>query len=71
VGVLLGVDSSTLPRHFRMPAGEVKLVTVKVLLPEELAWLLEHGPEGQRELARRFAQSGEEHLSRLRRNSVV
>ncbi|QRO00071.1 hypothetical protein JRI60_14155 [Archangium violaceum] len=45
----------------------MKLVTVKALLPSELAYLLEHGAEGQVELARRFVESGEEHLSRLRR----
>jgi len=71
VAVLLGVESRTLPRHFSTPYGEVKLVTVKALLPSELAYLLEHGAEGQAELARRFAESGEEHLSRLRRKPVA
>jgi hypothetical protein len=71
VAVLLGVKSRTLPSHFSTPYGEVKLVTVKALLPSELAYLLEHGAEGQDELARRFAESGEEHLSRLRRKPVA
>ncbi|WNG13731.1 imm11 family protein [Cystobacter fuscus] len=71
VAVLLGVASRTLPGHFSTPYGEVKLVTVKALLPSELAYLLEHGAEGQAELAQRFAQSGEEHLSRLRRKPVA
>ena len=55
VAVLLGVGSRTLPRHFSTPYGEVMLVTVKPLLPSELAYLLEHGADGQAELARRFA----------------
>ncbi|MFY0569502.1 imm11 family protein [Archangium lansingense] len=67
VAVLLGVESRTLPSHFSTPYGEVKLVTVKALLPSELAYLLEHGADGQAELARRFVEGGEEHLSRLRR----
>ena len=71
VAVLLGVESLTLPRHFSTPYGEVKLVTVKALLPSELAYLLEHGAEGQVELARRFVESGEEHLSRPRRRPVA
>jgi uncharacterized protein DUF1629 len=71
VAVLLGVESRTLPRHFSTPYGEVKVVTVKALLPSELAYLLEHGADGQAELARRFAESGEEHLSRLRRRPVA
>jgi hypothetical protein len=71
VAVLLGVESRTLPRHFSTPYGEVKLVTVKALLPSELAYLLEHGAEGQAELARRFVESGEEHLSRLKRKPAA
>jgi hypothetical protein len=71
VAVLLGVESRTLPSHFSTPYGEVKLVTVKALLPSELAYLLVHGAEGQAELARRFVESGEEHLSRLRRKPVA
>jgi hypothetical protein len=71
VAVLLGVASRTLPSHFSTPYGEVKLVTVKALLPSELTYLLEHGAEGQAELARRFAKSGEEHLLRLRRKPVA
>ena len=71
VAVLLGVESRSLPGHFSTPYGEVKLVTVKALLPSELAYLLEHGAEGQAELARRFVENGEEHLSRLRRKPVA
>jgi len=71
VGVLLGVESSTLPGRFAMPAGEVRLVTVKVLMPVELAYLLEHGKHGRDELVRRFAQEGPEHLSRAWRQPVV
>ncbi|WP_095992197.1 imm11 family protein [Cystobacter fuscus] len=71
VAVLLGVESRTLPKRFSTPYGEVSLVTVKALLPAELAYVLEHGAEGQAELARRFAESDEEHLSRARRRSAV
>ena len=71
VGVLLGMESHTLPGHFPTPFGEVRLVTVKALLPGELAHVLEHGAEGQAELARRFTESGEEHLSRTRRRPGV
>jgi Suppressor of fused protein (SUFU) len=71
VAVLLGVESRTLPSHFSTPYGEVKLVTVKALLPSELAYLLEHGAEGRAELARRFVENSEGHLSRLRRKPVA
>jgi hypothetical protein len=71
VAVLLGLESRTLPRHFSTPHGEVMLITVKVLLPSELAYVREHGARGQTELARRFSESGEEHLSRVQRRPVV
>ncbi|WPB75529.1 suppressor of fused domain protein [Archangium violaceum] len=71
VGVLLGVESNTLPQHITTPAGDVRLVTVKTLLPTELAYRVQHGKQGREELARRFAENGEEHLSRARRRAVV
>jgi|SRR6218665_293940 len=71
LGVLLGVESHTLPRQFSTPFGDVRLVTVKALLPTEWAFLRERGAEAHAGLARRFAESGEEHLSRASRRAVV
>ncbi|ATB28594.1 imm11 family protein [Melittangium boletus] len=71
VAVLLGVESRSLPGHFSTPYGQVRFVTVKALLPAELEYVLEHGAQGHAELARRFAESGEEHLSRAKRRAVV
>lgn len=71
VGVLLGLEPSALPRSFTMPSGEVRLVTVKILLPSELAYLLEHGKTGRDELLRRFDLEGHGHLSRVRRTPVA
>jgi hypothetical protein len=70
-GVLMGVPSRSLPSSFSTPYGEVKLVTVKALLPEELAYLDEQGDPGVDELARRFVENGEEHLSLSRRKPVT
>ncbi|RYZ33272.1 MAG: hypothetical protein EOO71_42380, partial [Myxococcaceae bacterium] len=64
VGVLLGMDTPALPSHFTMPDGEVRLVTVKALMPAELTYLLEHGKNGREELIRRFNERGPGHLSR-------
>ena len=70
VGVLLGLESRTLPRHFPTPFGDVRLVTVKALLPAE--WdVASRGSEGTDALARRFAQTGEEHRSRPDRRAGV
>ncbi|HLM44469.1 MAG TPA: DUF1629 domain-containing protein [Myxococcaceae bacterium] len=71
VAVLLGAASRTLPGHLSTPYGAVKLVTVKALLPSELAYLLEHGAKGQAELARHFEATGEAHVSRADRRPVV
>ncbi|MFY0568990.1 imm11 family protein [Archangium lansingense] len=71
VGVLLGLGSSTLPQHLDVPAGQVRLVTVKTLLPSELAYRVQHGKQGRDELVRHFVESGEEHLSRAKRSAVV
>jgi hypothetical protein len=71
VGVLLGLESRTLPRQFPTPFGDVRLVTVKALLPAELEYLLKRGEEGTAELARRFAENGEEHVSSASRRAVV
>jgi hypothetical protein len=65
VGVLLSLASRSLPRLFSTPFGEVRLVTVKALLPTELGDVKKHGEKGLAELARRFAETGEEHVSRV------
>ncbi|WNG27749.1 hypothetical protein F0U62_29760 [Cystobacter fuscus] len=71
VGVLLGQQSRSLPRLFPTPFGDVRLVPVKALLPTELEYVSKRGAEGLDELARRFAQTGEEHVSRASRQAVV
>lgn len=57
VGVLLAMPSRTLPRLFSTPFGDVRLVTVKALLPAELEYVTKHGEKGMEELARRFAET--------------
>ncbi len=71
VGVLLGLESRSLPSHFPTPFGDVRLVTVKALLPAELDYVARRGAEGPAELARRFEATGEQHVSRANRQAVV
>lgn len=71
VGVLLGLESRKLPRDFPTPFGDVRLVTVKALQPAELEYVTKRGAEGLPELARRFAQTGEDHVSCADRRAVV
>jgi hypothetical protein len=49
----------------------VQLVTVKVLLASELEYIRQQGAPGRLELARRFAETGQEHLSRAQRPPVL
>jgi hypothetical protein len=71
VGVLLGMEVSALPRTFDMPAGAVRLVTVQVLLPGELEYLLKQGERGLEGLLQRFMVSGQHHRVSARRRPVV
>ncbi|MCY1046728.1 suppressor of fused domain protein [Corallococcus sp. bb12-1] len=69
--VLLGMTTESLPARFTVPGGEVRLVTVKALLPSELKWLLQQGRGGAAELARRFTEAGDGYVSRSWRQPVV
>ncbi|WP_146209754.1 hypothetical protein [Vitiosangium sp. GDMCC 1.1324] len=71
VGVLLGVESRTRPRQFPTPFGDVRLAAIKALLPAELEYVSKRGAKGAAELARRFAENGEEDVSRAHRRVVV
>ncbi|RKG79010.1 hypothetical protein D7W79_11500 [Corallococcus exercitus] len=71
VAVLIGMETDALPSRFTLPGGEVRLLTVKVLMPAELQWLLRQGRGAAAELIRRFNEAGEGHLSRSWRQPVV
>ncbi len=58
VGVLLGLKSSTLPRGFTLPAGEVGLIPLKVLQPTDIERLVTQGASGLDELLRRLGAGG-------------
>ncbi|CAM4492764.1 imm11 family protein [Corallococcus exiguus] len=71
VAVLIGMETDSLPSRFALPGGEVRLLTVKVLMPAELKWLLQQGKCAAAELIHRFKAAGETHLSRSWRQPVV
>jgi hypothetical protein len=71
VVLLLGMPSPSLPSSFSTPYGQVQLRTVKVLLPQEAAYIEQHGDAGADEVIRRFLESGEAHLSLRKRKPVV
>ncbi len=71
IGVLLGLQSPELPTEWELPAGLVKVVTVKVLQPMELAYVVAKYEAGREQLRQLFAADGSHHLSSLFRPSVV
>lgn len=71
VAVLIGMETDSLPSRFTLPGGEVRLLTVKALMPAELRWLLRQERGAAAELIRRFKAAGEGHLSRSWRQPVV
>ncbi|RKH64735.1 imm11 family protein [Corallococcus aberystwythensis] len=70
VFVLLERASAPLPEFFSLPAGEVRLITAKVLLPEELRWTRD-GKGTEKELLQRLAEAGVDTVYREGRKPVV
>lgn len=71
IGLLLGIHPPKFPALWDAPAGSVRLLTVKVLFPSELAVAVEQGDAGRQLLAERFAADGAYHLSSTVRASVA
>jgi hypothetical protein len=71
VGLLLGLQPPGWPMEWHLPGGSVKLVTVKLLQPAELAFVLKRGEAGREHLRDLFASDGSNHVSSLSRPSVV
>jgi hypothetical protein len=69
IGVLLGVHPPNFAAEWSFPAGTVKVVTVKVLHPSELAVCLEEG--GRERLRDLFVADGTYHLSSVTRKPVL
>lgn len=71
LGLFLGLRSPKLPLEWELPAGLVKVVTVKVLQPTELAYAVDQDSEGRVRLREMFSADGTYHLSSLSRPPVV
>jgi hypothetical protein len=70
-GVLLGMESPSIPSQVYLPGGSVRIITAKLLWPTELEYAATNGKAGREELVRRFVASGECHKSSLSRKPVV
>jgi hypothetical protein len=71
VGLLLGLEPREWSMEWQLPGGSVKLVTVKLLKPAELAFVVERGKAGREQLRDSFMADGSGHVSSLSRPSVV
>ncbi|GAB1643833.1 hypothetical protein KRMM14A1259_42560 [Krasilnikovia sp. MM14-A1259] len=71
VGVLLGLTDAQPPATVAGPLSTIRLINIKLLTLDELAYAAEYGEAGRRELARRFGAQGHMLASSLDRPSVV
>jgi hypothetical protein len=69
VGVILNLTEEPIPDTIDGPLSTILLVNVKLLTLEELAFVVERGPEGRIELARHFSSPIQ--ASSLLRASVI
>ncbi len=67
VGVMLGVEHPELPKHIVFPGGNIILVTIKILTPEELKYVVEFRAEGRNKLHRLFQESETYHFCEPKR----
>jgi hypothetical protein len=71
IGLLLGLSAPNRNTEWVFPAGTVKVVTVKVLHPSELAFVVNEGQAGRERLRDLFAETGTHHVSSATRAAVV
>lgn len=71
MGVLFGLPAPGYDLDWSTPGGNVRVVTAKLLFPQELAFIIREGRQGREELARLFALDGTNHVSSLCRHPVV
>lgn len=71
IGLLLGLTAPNRNTEWAFPSGTVKVVTVKVLHPSELAFVVNEGQTGRERLRDLFAETGTHHVSSATRPAVV
>jgi len=71
VGVLLGLSSPGTPSSITISGREIYVVTAKLLWPTELDFVVSNGAKGRSELAKRFAESGQHHISSVSRHALA
>lgn len=71
VGIMIGVEHPERPKNVAFPGGDVCLAMVKILTPDELDYVCEHGVEGRNELHRLFNESKSYHFNQPKRKSVL
>lgn len=62
-GVLLGLPAEDIKASLELPYETVRLISIKLLTPEQLAMVIEHGAEGRRRLAEEFQKNRSGHMN--------
>ncbi|MCJ7987299.1 hypothetical protein MUB16_30760 [Priestia sp. OVL9] len=71
IGVLLGVQSPSVSASLSLPYESIKLISMKLLTPNELEYVREQGAQGRRQLAETFQLSKSYHITLTKRESLI
>ncbi|MED3979994.1 hypothetical protein [Priestia megaterium] len=71
IGVLLGIQSPSVSASLSLPYESIKLISMKLLTPNELEYVREQGAQGRRQLAETFQLSKSYHITMTKRESLI
>ncbi|WP_282086870.1 suppressor of fused domain protein [Aquimarina algiphila] len=71
VGVLMGLQSDRIPKQIELSIEPILLVNVKLITPDEVKYITEHGTNGRNEIVEKIMQQGNATFSSLDRKSVL
>ena len=69
--LLLGITAPHLNTNYKIPAGDIALLTAKLLTGKEGDFVAKNGAEGRKHLVDEFAKDQSFHVNSLNRKSVV
>ncbi|MBL8811186.1 MAG: hypothetical protein JNM43_13500 [Planctomycetaceae bacterium] len=70
-GFLIGIQIPQQEMTFPLPGGDARLLTAKLLTPDEYIFVADNGPNGAAKLNALFVADGSHHLSSIQRSSAL
>jgi len=70
-GVILGIPSKLIPDTIQLPLSEVSLVSITLLTPNELEFIMQHGEEGRNKIAQLIIEKYDGPVTSTTRTSVI